>query len=327
MNLLFALFIVALLTLGYCTDQVPTIKILENTESDVPKIEISFPDGRQDTLILHKYTIPAFGQVKDNNTCTYIGHLEKEPGASVAVTGCPGEDMEFTINSDHSQGTNLYCLSKSGIVTAIPLPHIEDFTNHTVESDIARSLNRNTLNRAALFSLRKWIKICAKGQCQPLPKLNKLRLQVVMDSTFYRSFPASNRGRQASQYVCQLMAHTQSYFLLPSLGTKIQIELKSVLKSSHCWDCESAHRGAMRPGGVIYHLAKRSKDVDLVAFLGAPRIAKRCAGIAYVGVTCVQPQGYKSSVTEKRRSVVETAGVRTILKKVFTQYYQMSFRL
>ena len=46
-------------------------------------------------------------------TCNFFGQLENENTACVAVTGCPGEDMEFTIVSKHSNHVG-YILHKDG---------------------------------------------------------------------------------------------------------------------------------------------------------------------------------------------------------------------
>ena len=53
----------------------------------------------------------------DKEQCHYFGHLENEPQACVAMTGCVGsEDIEFTILSAHSQRANMFKWSKEGSV-------------------------------------------------------------------------------------------------------------------------------------------------------------------------------------------------------------------
>ena len=51
--------------------------------------------------------------------CHYIGHLEGEPEACVAMTGCPGsEDIDFTIMSEHSH-LSMFTWLKNGTVEFI----------------------------------------------------------------------------------------------------------------------------------------------------------------------------------------------------------------
>ena len=52
--------------------------------------------------------------------CNYIGHLEKDEEACVAVTGCyQQEPLHFTINSKHSGHTNKFRLNTNGDVESI----------------------------------------------------------------------------------------------------------------------------------------------------------------------------------------------------------------
>ena len=46
--------------------------------------------------------------------CNFIGHLAIDAEACVAVTGCPGERMEFTVNSKHAGRSNRFILHQNG---------------------------------------------------------------------------------------------------------------------------------------------------------------------------------------------------------------------
>ena len=54
--------------------------------------------------------------------CNFIGHLEKDSTACVAVTGCPGDDMEFTINSNILGNSNRFILHKNGEMELVESP-------------------------------------------------------------------------------------------------------------------------------------------------------------------------------------------------------------
>ena len=51
-------------------------------------------------------------------SCNFIGHLENENTACVAVTGCPGEEMAFTIKSKHSENIG-YILYQDGQLESV----------------------------------------------------------------------------------------------------------------------------------------------------------------------------------------------------------------
>ena len=79
----------------------------------IPEVDIIFPDGHQDELILEKHFPNAEAQMENEVHCNYFGHLKNDPEACVAVTGCYGMD-EFTIMSDHALNENKFVLEKNG---------------------------------------------------------------------------------------------------------------------------------------------------------------------------------------------------------------------
>ena len=115
------LLVVALL-LGFAfaipsLDRVPTITLIQNRDGNGnPTISIAFPDGYTDHMILTK----SDDQELDENECIFMGHLEKEPSACLAMTGCPGvEDVEFTIFSQHLERSGMMKWNKDGSVELI----------------------------------------------------------------------------------------------------------------------------------------------------------------------------------------------------------------
>ena len=102
---------------------VPTIKVSQaRSKGSVPEMQITFADGHEDKLILHRHFISGADRMMDEEMCNYLGHLENDATACVAVTGCIGQDMELTINSKHNTKTNTYLLQKSGEVQLLPRP-------------------------------------------------------------------------------------------------------------------------------------------------------------------------------------------------------------
>ena len=102
---------------------VPTIKVSQDrSKTSIPEFHITFADGHEDKLILHRHFISDAERMDGQMNCNYLGHLEKDASACVAVTGCLGQDMELTINSKHNTETNMYFLQKSGEIQLIPRP-------------------------------------------------------------------------------------------------------------------------------------------------------------------------------------------------------------
>ena len=88
---------------------------------NIPSVTVTFPDGYQDTLKLRQFfTNENEKSVEEANACAYIGNLENERTACVAMTGCYGkEDVQFTILSKHAEGSVFYKWTKNGDVHVI----------------------------------------------------------------------------------------------------------------------------------------------------------------------------------------------------------------
>ena len=95
-------------------DRVPSITLNQNRDSgDFPSISIAFPDGYNDNMILNKLD----DEELEENECIYMGHLEKETSACIALTGCPGiDDVELTIFSKHAERSGVMKWNKDGSV-------------------------------------------------------------------------------------------------------------------------------------------------------------------------------------------------------------------
>ena len=103
-----------------------------NTRAGIPNIDIVFPNGHEDTMVLHRHYDSPQARMDGKLHCNFFGHLKNDREACVAVTGCQGqEDMEFTINSKHSTHTNLYILEKTGKLRSIESP-LKVYSNYSI---------------------------------------------------------------------------------------------------------------------------------------------------------------------------------------------------
>ena len=102
------------------SDPVPDFHILEDrSENGSPSVQITFPNGKSDKLVLKKYYTNEAEERAELEHCNFIGHLEHEQDACIAMTGCPGtEDVEFTIMSKNSPESS-FLWKKSGEVQVL----------------------------------------------------------------------------------------------------------------------------------------------------------------------------------------------------------------
>ena len=82
---------------------IPIFKVVSSrTWQEPPSIEVFFPNGLHDELVLEHYKL--FKDSKDGYN--YIGYLKNTPGSSVAVTGDtvkPENRMEITLLSQNNE--------------------------------------------------------------------------------------------------------------------------------------------------------------------------------------------------------------------------------
>ena len=158
-----------------------------------------------------------------------MGHLEKDVQACVAVTGCIGEEMDFTISSQHNTFTYLYHMDKLGQVHAIPPLSLK---NHGVISELGGGEDE-ALDSNELPEMVEYVKRCSSlydydtSDCVAVPETNQLDLKIAYDDRFLDSFPDSQYPphEAARNYIYQLMTHVQAAYCASTLGTKIQLKV------------------------------------------------------------------------------------------------------
>ena len=109
----------------------PEIKVHQDRSiNGIPSIDIKFPDGHEDSFVLERHYMSEEDKLARKMHCNFIGHLLKDQDACVAVTGCPGDKLEFTINSVHAESTGMFVMHENG--------HLE-VVNNPFEEESARS--------------------------------------------------------------------------------------------------------------------------------------------------------------------------------------------
>ena len=145
--------------------------IKDRSTNEIPLVEVNFADDSSDFLILSKY------EGLDGH---FIGHLEKETTACVAMVNHP-EHSELTIMSDRAIESTQYKWKINGEVELIP----EVFSNYQ-EMDVARKVGSNDDNDILVIKkemkkqdkIEKKMKKLTVQQSVKMPQRNKLQLQV-----------------------------------------------------------------------------------------------------------------------------------------------------
>ena len=103
------------------SDISPKFTLLEERYANgAPSVSVTFPNGHQDNLILDRYDANEEDRMSNKKHCNFIGHLENEPEACVAMTGCFGsEDVHLTILSTHATESRMFTWTKEGEVDVI----------------------------------------------------------------------------------------------------------------------------------------------------------------------------------------------------------------
>ena len=142
--------------------------------SALPMIEITFPDGHRDKMILREHSVFNYNK---SETCNFLGHLEKDTEACLAVTGCPGQEMKFTIHSKHNTDTNKYVLHPSGNVETVPSASPKKPTLKIFKENVE---TQSSINRY----VRSDCNVEDTSGCKSLPKTMELKMKVVILLSF-----------------------------------------------------------------------------------------------------------------------------------------------
>ncbi len=99
--------------------------IEERSSNGAPSVSVTFADGYTDRIVLKKFYNNKEDRMAEEEHCNFLGHLENEKEACVAMTGCLGqEDVEFTIMSSHALESPMFKWSKGGQVEIIENPFL-----------------------------------------------------------------------------------------------------------------------------------------------------------------------------------------------------------
>ena len=297
---------------GLPKESVPCFELNQERSFDgSPGVSITFPDGYTDTMLLSRYYNDEFATEEN---CHFIGHLEGEPDACIAMTGCPGsEDLEFTIMSEHSDDT-IFKWYKDGQVEVIESP-FKDGKGKSEFLEVAVK-SRNAGNETwtledgdeevdnAIEAQEAQIEAnCSHGgACESVPSSNELTIRVGYGEGFLSKTGSHDN---AKAYIQASMPHIQAlYCHSTSLGTKIKVKIDGPIKFY-------SGKNLQASGPKLQEMWDTTKNdlgsADLMMYMGYDTDLWGTIGIAYKGTVC-QHAGYnkyKQSINEWRPTHAE----------------------
>jgi len=280
----------------------------------IPSIDVTFANGVQDFLVLERFYATEQSRMERKLSCNFFGHLRNEETACVSVTGCPGDDMFFTINSKNSGARSMFILHKDGSVEAVE----SAFKDERVKSGTLRVPGSKYDRDEPLFVLdgdelknpdevadqMGYEKLCSSGDCSAMPAKQKMQIKIHYDDTFNADTSDVNG------YLDQMIAHLQTHFCQTSLGTQIRIEVLGsyTYHAGEEWKAES-DSGSLS-GPIKNIAASDNSGADLNVFMCKDPQFYGVVGLAWVGTMCrTNWPGYNAGVNEKRGNVLSTSEV------------------
>ena len=130
--------------------------------NESPMVKVTFADGSSDNLVLNKY---------ENMDGHFIGHLENEPDACVAMVNHAGH-TELTIMSNRVVGSTMYKWHNDGNVELVP----EVFSNEVIERD--REDDAIVVNQKDEDAVEKIENNLTAEQISTVPTTAKLQIKV-----------------------------------------------------------------------------------------------------------------------------------------------------
>ena len=283
--------------------ETPTFLLNQERSLDgSPSVSITFPNGYTDNLVLSKYSITGKKEDYRDHLCHYVGHLEKEMSACVAMTGCPGiNDVTFTIMSKHSNGKS-FTWTKDGNVKIVPgvndhpgfpktrgVPVTRDDEKMGAEDDDTEWIvsDDEVFNEEDEAIMAQIEQECQGGACDDqIQRSHVLEYHIFYEHDLLKKMETEDK---LIERVMAMMTHAQVHYCHDSLGSKIQLKLQDF---TYVKDSKRGKKNWKAKDQFLNTVSKLSKkfktSADINIFLGwhGPMSSSWFTGIAWIGQVC-----------------------------------------
>ena len=256
------IFIIGICLVGYGTtaigNDVPTfIVVSPRTDLKAPSIEVVFPNGFHDELVLTEYKLFKASKGIHN----YIGYLKNTPESSVAVTGSlngPDDRIEITLLSEHNTD-EMFEVDYFGKTTILSIP-----LEIRSKGELINRKKSIKTEGAEEVKLKKEEKIDER-QYVDIPSKVKVVVKIGRTEGFLQQLRVRNYP-PFEEHIEMVVAHAQARYYHPSLGTKIQIEVVKgyLYDPTTSWCAEDGLSSACNAAKN----ANLSADVDVTSWFG-----------------------------------------------------------
>jgi len=283
----------------YVENQPTSFRMVEERSfNGSPRVEVTFSDGYTDTMVLNKHYATEEDRMAGTEDCNYIGHLENEKDACVAMTGCIGsEDVEFTIMSTHATESPMFKWTREGRVEVIESP-FKDGKARTESIERGMEQDWDDVEDSEVNSAEKAIEqMCSGGaNCASVPATNLLQIRTGYGDGFLAKVGSSAK---AQSYIKSAITHTQVFYCHSSLGTKIALQIVGDIKH---YKGKSLQASVAKLQEMMSTTVADLGTADLMVYMGTETDLWGVVGIAYGSTVCDHSSGnkYKQSINEWR---------------------------
>ena len=211
----------------------PTFKLLASRsgvvdpETNIPEMEVTFEDGQKDTLVLKHYNaLPDSNNIDPSRLCNYLGHLENEKTARVAVTGCVDDKnlekkMYISMISARSPYQKLFSMDFDGNVTPIQLGE----SNDAYETSQGVVVSRAGKEFQQLDEIGETdIEAAAEASTTDgVPHNLKMKVKIGTDTASINKI-VNGLGRTVDDWLAETFTHVQNHYHHATLQHKIDFE-------------------------------------------------------------------------------------------------------
>ena len=127
-------------------------------------------------MVLNRHYSLKSDEINGEPNCNFIGHLEKDADSCVAVTGCPGEQMELTIHSKRNGLTSRLIHHDSGEIQSKPKNlRVPPVARNVVAAEMQ---NENTISKVDRSKCSLHFGVPHLEGCKALPPSMALTVKV-----------------------------------------------------------------------------------------------------------------------------------------------------
>ena len=178
--------------------------------------------------------MPRSTKVEQDRLCNYLGHLENENDASVAVTGCADDrnhegKMYLTIISKRSPYQKSFSLDVNGNVKLIEAKSGNTVNNLLIQNIIDRRgfeiMEGDEIKNAELEAK------AANAETNGVPCSIKVKIRLGIDASALKTIEKSLQ-RTYDNWLAEVFTHAQVHYHHPTLQHRINFEV-CLLKCFH----------------------------------------------------------------------------------------------